>query len=529
MQPSPTSTILTREGDNTIVCSDPATGEMLGAVAVTTPDEVRAAVARARGAQRDWRKTSFAQRRRVLARVLDRLLDEDERLIDLVVRDCGKTRENALMGEIWPVCEKLRWTIAQGEKHLRSESVSPGMLLHKRARLEFRPLGVVGAIVPWNYPLQNIMNPAIPALMAGNGYVVKPSEWVAWSSAAIVDLLRDALRDEGHDPELVQLVNGYGQTGQALIQAGIDNLVFIGSVKNGKRVLAAAAQALIPVVLELGGKDPFIVCDDADIEAAAHAAMSGTFINCGQNCVASERVLLQRGIAQRFEKVVGNLATDLRQGPPLAGEVVDVGAMCTPLQLALVTQLVARAIEQGARVVTGGAPRPTEQGAFFQPTILADVTPDMDIMHEETFGPVMLLCTFSNDEQAITIANGTAFGLSSSVFSANRERARHIASEVEAGMAAINDYGGMTYMAQDLTFGGVKQSGFGRINGREGLRAMCNVKAVLDDRLPFTFASKLYPVSGKDFGRTQAALKMIYGRGIERRLRGLKELVKSLL
>ncbi|HHH12215.1 MAG TPA: aldehyde dehydrogenase family protein, partial [Sorangium sp.] len=254
MQPSPTSTILTREGDNTIVCSDPATGEMLGAVAVTTPDEVRAAVARARGAQRDWRKTSFAQRRRVLARVLDRLLDEDERLIDLVVRDCGKTRENALMGEIWPVCEKLRWTIAQGEKHLRSESVSPGMLLHKRARLEFRPLGVVGAIVPWNYPLQNIMNPAIPALMAGNGYVAKPSEWVAWSSAAIVDLLRDALRDEGHDPELVQLVNGYGQTGQALIQAGIDNLVFIGSVKNGKRVLAAAAQALIPVVLELGGK-----------------------------------------------------------------------------------------------------------------------------------------------------------------------------------------------------------------------------------------------------------------------------------
>jgi acyl-CoA reductase-like NAD-dependent aldehyde dehydrogenase len=511
--------------DHEIRCFDPATRAELGTVAVTSPDQVRAAVARARRAQSEWRQTSFAARRRVLERLLERVLAEDDRLVELVARDCGKTRENALMGEIWPVCEKLRWTIAHGERHLRPEPVSPGMLVHKRARLEFHPLGVIGAIVPWNYPLQNIMNAAVPALMAGNGYVVKPSEWVAWSSASFVALLREALAAEGHDPELVQLVNGYAETGRALIQAPVDALVFIGSVENGKRVLEAAARQLVPVVLELGGKDPFIVCDDADLEAAAHGALTGSFINCGQNCVASERVLVQKGAAKRFEAIVGEIARDLRQGAPLGGQVVDVGAIATPLQLEVIERLVSRAIEQGARVVAGGQRVRRDEGDYFAPTVLADVTPAMDIMREETFGPVMLLCPFRDDEEAIAIANGTGFGLGSSVFSADRARARRIAARVEAGMTAINDFGGMTYMAPDLTFGGVKQSGFGRLNGREGLRAMCNVKAVLDERFPITFASKLYPVSARDYTLTRATLQLIYGRGLGR-LRALGRILR---
>jgi acyl-CoA reductase-like NAD-dependent aldehyde dehydrogenase len=357
--------------------------------------------------------------------------------------------------------------------------------------------------------------------------VVKPSEWVAWSSASLVELLRDALAAEGHDPELVQLVNGYAETGRALIDAPVDALVFIGSVDNGRKVLEAAARHVIPVVLELGGKDPYIVCDDADLEAAAHGAMSGSFINCGQNCVASERVLVQSSVAQRFETIVAELAANMRQGAPLRGDVVDVGAMATPLQLEVTERLVTRAVEQGARVVVGGKRVRQSEGEYFAPTILS-VTPEMDIMQEETFGPVMLLCSFADDDQAVAIANGTSFGLGSSVFSADRARARRIARRVEAGMAAINDYGGMTYMAQDLPFGGIKHSGFGRMNGREGLRAMCNVKAVLDDRFPFTFANKLYPVSAKDFGITQATLQLIYGRGWKRRLRGVARLLRSL-
>ena len=509
-----------------IDCVSPATREPLGTIAVAGPAEVRAAVERARAAQRSWRKTSFAERRRVLERILGACLERADELCRLVSQDCGKTRENALLGELWPVCEKLRWTIKNGEKHLVPERVSAGMMLHKRARLEFHPLGVMGAIVPWNYPMQNLLNPIIPALMAGNAIVVKPSEHVAWSSARIIELVEDALRAEGHSHDLAQIVQGFGDTGRALIEAGIDGLVFIGSVGNGKRVLEAASRTITPVVLELGGKDPFIVCDDADLELAAHAAMSGCFINCGQNCVAAERVLCHESVAAAFEARVAELTRALRQGPPLAGAVVDVGAIATPMQIAVVDDLVRRAVAEGARLVCGGKRVLTEQGDYYAPTILADVRPEMAIMQEETFGPVMLLGRFASDDEAIAIANGTAFGLGSSVFSRDRQRARRIAGELEAGMAGINEYGGMTYMAQDLTFGGVKASGFGRINGREGLRACCNVKAVIDDRFPLAVPSKVYPVGERDYDSAKATLQLLYGRGRER-LRGLAALVKS--
>jgi acyl-CoA reductase-like NAD-dependent aldehyde dehydrogenase len=501
---APAIDIATRPGF--IHAVDPATRQDLGSIPVDGPDAVRAAIARARQAQRGWSQTDFRARRRVLHRIRDHILERTEELAGLVVRDSGKTRENALMGELWPVLEKLRWTAAQGEKHLRPEPVSSGLFVHKRARLEFHPLGVTGAIIPWNYPFQNIMNPVIPGIFAGNGVVVKPSEWVAWSAGPILRIVRDALSAEGHDPQLVQIVQGYAETGKALIGGGIDSLVFIGSVQNGHRILEAASETITPVVLELGGKDPFIVCDDADLDQAAHAAMAGCFISAGQNCVASERLLVFDGVYDAFERKVGKLVSALRQGPPRDAQTVDVGAMVTPMQLEIVERLVVRAVEQGARVVTGGTRALSDEGEFFAPTVLADVTPDMDIMNEETFGPVMLLCRVGDEHEAVSIANGTAFGLGSSVFSRDRERANRIASRLRAGMTAINEFGGMTYMAQDLTFGGVGLSGFGRMNGREGLRSFCNRKAVLDDRFGLHFANKLFPVGTRDFDRIRGAV-----------------------
>ncbi|MEM9457090.1 MAG: aldehyde dehydrogenase family protein [Myxococcota bacterium] len=511
-----------------ICCFDPATRQLLGSVPVDDPADVRAAIARAREAQVGWAETSFALRRRVLRRVADAVLTHVDDLVELIVRDSGKTRENALMGEIWTVLEKLRWTATHGPRHLRPQTVSSGLLLHKRARLEFHPLGVIGAILPWNYPFQNIMNPLIPALMAGNGFVVKPSEWVAWSAQRFVQLVRDALAAEGQSPDLVQVVQGYGETGQALIEGGIDSLVFIGSVKNGQRVLEAAARTITPVVLELGGKDPFIVCDDADLEQAAHAALAGCFISAGQNCVAAERLLVFDAAYEPFERRVGELVSSFRQGQPLAGPTVDMGAMVTPMQLEIVEHLVTRAVAQGARIVTGGHRVLAEHGDYFAPTVLADVTPDMEIMQEETFGPVMLLCRVRDEHHAIQIANGTGYGLSSSVFSRDRARARRIADRLQAGMTAINEFGGMTYMAQELTFGGVKASGFGRINGREGLHACCNIKAVLDDRLPLHFANKLFPVGDADFDRIKGAVRLFYGRGLRGRLPGLGDLLRTV-
>lgn len=505
-------------------CFEPATRQPLDGVPIDDPEAVRATVARARAAQKRWGYTTHDERRRVLRAILDAVLEHSAEICEAVTRDSGKTRENALMGDVWPVCEKLRWTLRHAEKHLRPERVSSGLLVHKRARIEFHPLGVIGAIIPWNYPFQNVMNPLIPAIAAGNAFVAKPSEWVAWSASRLVPLVRKAIEGAGHDPDIVQIVNGRGETGQALVESGLDGIVFIGSVANGRRVLQSAAKTVTPVVLELGGKDPFIVCDDADIEQAAHAALAGCFINCGQNCVASERILIHRGAYSAFVHRVSDLVREFRQGDGQTG-AVDMGAMTTPLQLEIVERLVQRATEEGARVVTGGRRVLADRGDFFPPTLIADVTSKMEIMQEETFGPLMLLCQVDSDAEAIEVANATAYGLGSSVFSKDRARARSIASRLEAGMTAINEYGGTTYMVQDLPFGGVKASGFGRINGREGLRAMCNVKAVLDDRFPFGFPTKVYPVGDGDFARTKTAIDLMYGSW-RRRLSALGALVR---
>ena len=506
--------------EGTIECHEPATRVSLGTVSVDDPAAVRGKIAAARAAQVRWRDSSFATRRRVLQRVLRHIAANADELVEIVCRDSGKTRENALMGDVWPVCEKLRWTIKSGPRHLKPEPVSSGMFPHKKARLEYHPLGVIGAIIPWNYPLQNFMNPAIPALMAGNGVVIKPSEWVAWSADRFLPILRDAIEAEGYSPELVQVVQGYGETGKALVEGGVDGVTFIGSVTNGRRVIEASAKNLIPVIMELGGKDPLIVCDDAHLEQALHGALGGTFVNCGQNCVSSERILVMEPVAEAFEAKVEQYVSAFRQGAPLSGETVDVGAMITPLQLELVERLVTQAVNEGARVVCGGKRVRGEQGDFFAPTVLADVTPDMAIMNEEVFGPVMLLCRVRDDDHAVEVANGTAFGLSTSVFSRSRARANRIASRVHAGMAAINDFGGMTYMAQDLTFGGVKHSGFGRMNGRDGLRANCNVKAVLDDRFPLHIPSKVYPVAERTYSTVRAVIWLMYGGGLATRIKG---------
>lgn len=507
-----------------IRCHDPATGEFLGEISVDTPADVAAAVARAKAAQQRWRATSFAQRRDLLRRLLAYTVDHRDEICLAVQRDTGKTRENAMVGEIWTTCEKFRWTIANGERHLRPERVSPGLLVHKKAWLEFHPLGVVGAIIPWNYPYQNIVNPMIPALMSGNAIVLKPSEWVAWSSARFVEAFRGVIEGAGHDPNLVQAVQGFGPTGAALARAAVDLILFIGSVANGRRVVEASAERLVPVVMELGGKDAFLVCDDADLEQAVHACLGGCYVNCGQNCVASERILVHDAIYDAFEKRAAELVAGFRQGDGRR-EPADVGAITTPPQLEVIEKAVHDAVARGARVVAGGKRVLGERGLFFAPTILADVTPDMAIMQEEVFGPVMLLCRVRDDEEAVAIANGVSYGLSSSVFSKDRARARRIAERLEAGMTAINDFGGVTYMAQGLTFGGVKASGYGRMNGREGLRSMCNIKAVLDDRFPSHRPNRMFPVGPRDYATFSGVIDLIYGSGLARRWRGLRRLL----
>jgi acyl-CoA reductase-like NAD-dependent aldehyde dehydrogenase len=483
-----------------------------------TPDEVRALVAASRTAQAGWARTTFRQRRRVLRRILDHVVRHADELVDVMARDSGKTRQHALLGEIWTVAEKLRWTIAHGEPHLRPERVGTGLLVHKRARVEYVPRGVVGVIAPFNYPLQNVLGPTIPALFAGNGVVCKVSEQVAWSGDRIQRILDEALAAEDVDPRLVRLVHGDGDVGRALIQGGIDQVVFTGSVGHGRKVMAAAAEHLVPCILELGGKDPAIVCDDADVERAVFTAMAGAFVNAGQSCLAIERVLLLPGVADAFEARIEEEVARLRCGDPVGPDPVDVGSLVSARQCDVVEELVQDAIASGARRVVGGHRIPGP-GHRYAPTVLADVTPAMRIAREETFGPVVVLMRVADEAEAVAVANGTPFGLSSSVFTRDRARFERIAAQLHAGSSLQNDFG-LAYMAQDLPFGGVKDSGFGRLNGRDGLRAMCHPKAVMTDRFP-TPPAKLFPATRGTYARSLGTIEALYGPGVLRRLRGV--------
>jgi acyl-CoA reductase-like NAD-dependent aldehyde dehydrogenase len=512
----------------TLVCHDPATRELLGEVKVTPLQNVPQIVQRARSAQAAWAKTTFAERRRVLGIVLDQVLAHARELSELVVRDTGKTLHNATLGELWPVLEKLRWTIAHGERYLADEVVSSGWFVHKRARIEYAPLGVIGVIAPWNYPLQNILGPTIPALMAGNAVVVKPSEWVAWSSARFVRLLGVALADAGHSPELVQIVQGDGAAGAALIDAGIDKVIFTGSLENGKRVLAQAARQLIPTVLELGGKDALIVCDDAHLAQAVHATLTGAFLNCGQNCLASERILVFEKVYDSFTAQLCAHVKALRQGPPRGDNGVDCGAIVSPLQLDRIESLVSEAVAQGATLLVGGSRVHEERGQYYAPTVLADVTPAMRIANEEVFGPVVLLFKVRDEAHALGVANGTPFGLGATVMTRCSARARRITRALNVGNVSVNDFG-LTYMAMSLPFGGVKGSGFGRLNGRDGLRACTAPKAVLEDRLPLHVPARVFPVGPKDADVAREVLTVLYARGLRNKLAAGKRLTRTLL
>ena len=503
-----------------IECFNPATAEKLGDITARTPEEVKDAVARARVAQLEWGKSTFRQRRAVLKHIMEHILDHADELCDLIVKDSGKTYENAMMGEILPICTKIKWTIKNGEKHLKPESVSSGMFPHKKARIEYRPLGVVACITPWNYPLQNIIGSLVTPLMAGNAVVLKPSEAVAWSSERFQMITDEALRREGFSTDTVQIVNGFGDTGAALVRSGVDKILFIGSVENGRRIIEGSAEHLTPVIMELGGKDPMIVCDDADMEKAVHSALGGCFINLGQNCIASERLLVHEKLYNEFTERVASLAKQMRQGTATEPGAVDVGAITTRQQLKIIDTLVKDAIANGARAIAGGSRDESRPGNFYPPTVLVDVTPDMKIASTEVFGPIMLIMKVTSEAHAIDIANSTSFGLHSSVITRDRDKGERIAAALQAGATCINDFG-LCYLNQDLPFGGVKYSGFGRMNGRDGLRAYTNHKAVLVDRFGIEIPPKLYPVGKYDYTSVKASIELLFRSSLGARIRQL--------
>lgn len=363
-------------GGDVVRCYDPSTGRMLGTALAASDADVVARVARAREAQRTWARTSFAQRRKLL-RILSRAtLEHADDICRISARDSGKTTTDAAFGEVLVTLEKLSWLCAEGERWLRPERRSAGrMLFYKRARIEFHPRGVVGAIVPWNYPFHNVLNPVSAAVLAGNAIVVKVSEHAAWSARFYGRLIDACLAAAGAPPDLVQLITGYGATGAALTRE-VSLMTFVGSTRVGKLVMAGAAKTLTPVVLELGGKDPFVLLPGTNVDAVADVAARAGWGAGGQNCIGAERFFVHASLVEGFVGRLAAIAKAMRQGPPLneqGNTGVDIGALCLPGEAVRIHGLVDDAKRHGAHIVTGGAPVTPpggEGGQFFPPTLV---------------------------------------------------------------------------------------------------------------------------------------------------------------
>ncbi|AEO65120.1 uncharacterized protein THITE_2044375 [Thermothielavioides terrestris NRRL 8126] len=526
-------------GSTAVHCYAPATGQFLGLVNPSTPNAIDRAVEQAQAAQTKWAATSFRQRRAVLRSMLQYVLDNQEEICRVSCLDSGKTMVDAQLGEVLVTVEKLQWTIAHGEKALRPSRRPTNLLMaYKRNTVHYEPLGVVAALVSWNYPFHNLIGPVISALFSGNGIVVKVSEQTAWSSSYFTNIARGALVAHGHDPALIQTVVCWPQTANHLTShPGISHITFIGSRPVCHKVAASAAKALIPVVAELGGKDASIVLDSVskrDLPRVIEILMRGSFQASGQNCIGIERIIATPAIYPQLVSLLEPRVRALRLGP-----TADVGAMISSASFDRLEALIADAVQQGARLLVGGArfTHPDHpRGHYFAPTLLADVTPDMAIAREECFAPIMVLMRApdASADAVLAVANAPHFGLGSSVFGAESDpRLAALVRGIKAGMVAVNDFGA-TYAVQ-LPFGGVSGSGYGRFAGEEGLRGLCNVKAVCEDRFAWLGVRTAipppirYPVLDQErsWRFARGVVEVGYGMDIARKLRGVLGIVKN--
>jgi succinate-semialdehyde dehydrogenase/glutarate-semialdehyde dehydrogenase len=474
-------TAFTPPANKEILVRNPSNGAEVGRAPVATPEEVAAAVARARAAQPAWAALSFGERARVALRAREVILGELDAIARLISDEIGKPVAESLLHELSPSLDLMQYFARHAEKLLRPEKIDLGQygLMGRSSRVVYHPLGVVGIIAPWNFPWATPLGEIIPALMAGNGVVLKPSELTPLTALKIAEVLQKAGLPDG----LLSVVTGYGDTGAALIAARPNKVLFTGSTATGKKIAAAAAEHLIPVVLELGGKDPMIVCEDANLEIAARAAVWGAFANAGQACASVERCYVQEKIAPEFiEKVVAE-TKKLRVNDTRANEH-EIGSMSSERQLAIIEAHVEDARARGANILTGGRRPPGLNGPFYEPTVIAGVNHTMDVMREETFGPVLPIQTFKTEDEALKLANDTIYGLTAMVFTRDIGRGQRLARQIMAGTVMVNEVI-YTHGIAATPWGGMKQSGYGRAHGRAGLLEMVAPQHVHVNRVSF--------------------------------------------
>jgi acyl-CoA reductase-like NAD-dependent aldehyde dehydrogenase len=447
-----------------LISVDPATGRENGRVPLLNAADVAAAVKRARQAQAPWSQLSFRARGRHVLRAREIVLAQVDEIAALISRETGKPPAEATSMEIVPTLDLMHYFARNAERILMRQKIDIGQyeLMGRSSYIVYKPLGVVGIISPWNFPWATPLDEVVMALLAGNAVVLKPSELTPLTALKIDEVFKQARLPEG----LLEIVTGDGSTGAALVDAGVDKIMFTGSVATGKRVAEAAAKHLTPVVLELGGKDPMIVLDDANLPNAARAAVWGGFCNAGQACASIERLYVHESIAKEFTELVVTETRKLKLGPP-ASEI-DLGAMTNERQLHIVENHIQDAIEHGAHIETGGHRVENTDGWFHEPTVVTNVDHSMEIMREETFGPVLPIMTFKTDDEAVRLANDSIYGLTAAVFTSDIARGRRLAEQIDAGTVMVNEVV-YTHAIAQTPWGGVKQSGYGRTHGRLGM------------------------------------------------------------
>jgi len=499
-----------------VVSVNPATGEVLREFECATEAQVHAAVARARAAQPAWNEFGVRRRVAVLGEFQRLLHGKKSQVAALITREAGKPLVEALLTEVLVVLDTTRFCVENAFDFLRERPVPHGNLAMKTktGRILREPQGVIGIISPWNYPFSIPATESLSALVTGNAVLLKPSELTSLNALELASLLHEA----GVPRDVFQVIVGDGTAGSALLNTEIDKLVFTGSVATGKRIAQAAAARLLPVVLELGGKDPMLVLDDADVDVASSGAVWGAFANCGQACLSVERCYVHRSLYDAFLEACARKTKQLRVGNGIDPQT-EIGPLIHEQQLRNVEAHVEYARAQGARVLTGGARLPELGPNFYAPTVLADVTHEMHIMREETFGPVLPVMPFDTDDEAIRLANDSDYGLAASIWTRDRARGESLARHIQAGTVMVND-AMACFGISEAPHGGVKASGLGRTHGRFGLEEMVRIKHVDSDRLPRIKQVWWYGY-GEGFTRQmEGFLDMMFARGMRQRLRG---------
>ena len=488
--------------------ASPVTNKPLGEIAVDNAAEVKAAVARARAAQPAWNALGFDARAKFMRKALAILIAKQEDYIDVIVGETGRSRSETLMMEIFAACDSLAYYAKHAKKVLGDKWVGMHLLRTKKLLMTYRPLGVIGVITPWNGPFILSLNPTVQALMAGNAVIVKPSEVTPFSGKLVDRLFREA----GLPANVLQVIEGDGETGAALVDSGVDKISFTGSVRTGRKVGEACGRNLIPCTLELGGKDPMIVCADADLERAAGGAVFGAFMNTGQYCCSTERVYVVESVADEFTKRVMDKVRALRQGKE--GEF-DLGPMIWPQQLVTIDRQMEDAVKKGAKVLSGGKRNTALGELFYEPTVLVDVTHDMLIMTEETFGPILPIVRVKDEEEAIRLANDSQYGLCANVWTKDDEKAIALARRIESGSICVNDCA-VTYGAHEAPFGGRKASGVGQVNGETGLKGYSFATPVILDRFNLKEEHIWYPYTADKTKILQRIIKWVWGTPLGR-------------